>query len=173
MTEKTVRFVHIYHPAYLGGDVYAISQPHLHETAEKSINMAINGMKEGRLMHDCIQVEWTADDEETVYTIPEGYTVPEGCIVRFMNVERPNHIQPDSFVAGQVGLYATAEEAKAQAERINLGFWMERHYIAVAVPVIFKGLPMADGWVRHDRINYNAVHREELRVVDMTPTSSY
>lgn len=173
MTEKTVRFVHIYHPAYLGGDVYAISQPHLHETAEKSVIMGSKGMKEGRLMHDCIQVEWTAPDDDRTYTIPEDYVIPEGCIVRFMNVERPNHIQPDSFVAGQVGLYATADAAKAQAERISLGFWMEGHYIAVAVPVIFKGLPMADGWVKNDRVSYTAIHREELRVVDMTPTPQY
>lgn len=167
MTEKTVRYVNIFHPAFLGGKVYAISQPHLYETSEFAIRIANGACKNGsKLLHDCIRVEWTPEADEHDYSVPAGH------IVRFMNVERPNHIQPDSYAAGQVGLYSTAEAAKAQADRIRLGCFMEDAYIAVAVPVIFKGLAMSDGWIEHDDVNYASVHREELRIVDMNSINS-
>lgn len=164
MTAKTTRFVHIYHPDYLGGDVYAISQANMFETIEKVIQVAERAAKSGELLHDCIKVEWTPEMDEHEYSVPEGHTV------RFLNVVRPYHRTPESYAAGQVGLYATAEDAKRQADRIRKGFWMFDYYIAVAVPVIFKGLSMQDGWAKNDKVNYDAVHREELQEVDLMTT---
>lgn len=166
MTDKIVRFANIYHPAYLGGEAYCITQQSLYITSEKAIRTAVGALKNGagELLHDCVQVEWTPESDE------HDYVVPEGCIVRFMNIQRPASVTPENYAAGQIALYPTAKAAKARADHIRKGYWMIDTYTAVAVPVVFKGLPMADGWVKNDQVNYEAVHREELQVVDMTPT---
>lgn len=164
MPEKIVRFVNIFHPAYLGGSAYAITQQSLYETSEKALQIAGNWIQEGRLLHDCVKIEFTPECDE------HAYEVPEGCIVRFVNIQRPDNVRADNYATGQVALYPTAEAARAQAKHLSKGYWMISYYIAMAVPVIFKGLPMADGWVEQEGINYKAVHREELLVIDMTPT---
>ena len=164
MTDKIVRFANIYHPAHLGGSAYAITQQSLYETSEKALQIAGNGIQEGRLLHDCVKIEFTPECDEHVYEVPEGY------IVRFVNIQRPDDVRANNYAAGQVALYPTAEAARAQAKLLSKGYWMISYYVAMAVPVIFKGLPMPDGWIEQEGINYKAVHREELLVVDMTPT---
>ena len=164
MTDKIVRFANIYHPAHLGGSAYAITQQSLFETSEKALQIAGDGIKERRLLHDCVKIEFTPECDEHVYEVPEGY------IVRFVNIQRPDEVRANNYATGQVALYPTAEAARAQAKLISKGYWMISYYIAIAVPVIFKGLPVPDGWIQQEGINYKAVHREELLVVDMTPT---
>lgn len=164
MTNKIVRFANILHPAYLGGSAYALSQQSLYETSEKALQIAGNGIQEGRLLHDCVKIEFTPECDDHAYEVPEGY------IVRFINIQRPDNVRNDNYATGQVAMYPTAEAARAQAKHLSKGYWMISHYIAMAVPVIFKGLPMADGWVEQEGINYKAVHREELLVIDITPT---
>ena len=164
MTDKIVRFANIYHPAHLGGSAYAITQQSLYETSEKALQIAGDGIQEGRLLHDCVKIEFTPECDEHVYEVPEGY------IVRFVNIQRPDDVRANNYASGQVALYPTAEAARAQAKLLSKGYWMISYYVAMAVPVIFKGLPMPDGWIEQEGINYKAVHREELLVVDMTPT---
>lgn len=164
MTNKIVRFANIYHPAHLGGSSYVLTQQNLYETSEKAVQIAGNGIQEGRLLHDCVKIEFTPECDEHPYEVPEGY------IVRFINIQRPDNVRADNYATGQVAMYPTAEAAREQAKKLSKGYWMISNYIAMAVPVIFKGLPMADGWVEQEGINYKAVHREELLVIDMTPT---
>lgn len=164
MTDKIVRFANIYHPAHLGGSAYAITQQSLFETSEKALQIAGDGIQERRLLHDCVKIEFTPECDEHAYEVPEGY------IVRFVNIQRPDEVRANNYATGQVALYPTAEAARAQAKLISKGYWMISYYIAIAVPVIFKGLPVPDGWIQQEGINYKAVHREELLVVDMTPT---
>lgn len=158
MTKPISVFVNIYHPAHLGGAVYTITQQAMYHTQEEAL-VRNSRRVSGELLHAGLEISFIPEMDEHPYEVPDGH------IVRFMNVIRP-YKEGSHYVAGQAGLYPTAEAAKEQADRHRKGYYMEEHYIAAAVPVIFKGLPMEDGWVKHECFNYEAVHREERAVVD-------
>jgi len=159
MIEPISVFVNIYHPAYLGGTVYTITKQDLYESQEKAL-IAAQHHYAGELLHSGLAVSFLPEMDEHPYEVPKGY------IVSFMNIIRPELNSSDPYASGQSGLYSTAEAAKEQADRIRKGYYMSERYIAAAVPVVFKGLPMTDGWARHDQFNYSFVHREERTVVD-------
>lgn len=160
MKIKNVRFVNILNPEYLGGSVYAITQKHLFVDKEQSEKTTDNGIASGRLIQSSIKIEWITGNDNHIYFVPQG------SIVRFVNIKKfctPNFTK---YLAAQTGLYKTAADAIKNANiniiKDSLIYGEDfNEYEAIAVPIIFEA---PDSFVKFQnrKINYDVIHCEEL-----------
>jgi len=110
------------------------------------------------LNDNCYKVTWVHGLESQ----PEAI-IPDGHIVRYVNIQDANSVQPLEYSVMQTGMYDTAEQARFQAHRILKDPYNEGLYSGIAVPVVFAhSLGNFKPFPENSRFNFSAIHREEL-----------